>query len=182
MDDMVKTGLTDDLSIFIKEIEKDFESETWMILERIPERWLSEEECENSICFTQYKQSDFNSWHMGRIFHPDMEFRWERNGQNFKVVYTGKPLSLTGLTPVNTEGWEKMDPEPYYLWGKPFAGSTKTPEPLYLELQIPRLLHYPILCEDKQRPTLAVIEYHDKTSGEVVHYRFSNGGNDNESL
>lgn len=144
-----------------------------MILERVPEKWLNEDECENSICFKKYAKTEFDSWQVGRIFDSDKEFRWSWNGERFQVIYTGCALHLPELSPMNTQNWEPSKPAQYLLWGTRFESHESPYGFTYLELQIPRLLCYPISQKDKKRAFLKVIEYRDKISGQIVHYRFS---------
>ena len=63
---------------------------TLMILERVPARWLSQEEIKTGLRFETFKPGEmFNQWERGRIFNPDGELRWEKIDHRFWAVYVG---------------------------------------------------------------------------------------------
>lgn len=174
MKEVVMTGRIKNVTSLIEAIEKHGLKNALMILERVPDQWLSEDECENSLCFKEYAKLDFNSWQKGRVFDFEKEIRWSWNQDHFLAIYTGPALNLPKLTMVDTKGWEVSKPTKRLLWGKRLASHNSQASGFaYLELQIPRLLYYPIPRKDKKRAALKIVEYRDKTTGQIVHCRFS---------
>ena len=150
-----------------------------MMLERVPSSFLSDEEREKGICLRQYKASEnFEVWEQGRIFHADFELRWEKQDSAFAVVYIGEPKELPMLDTRPFSDYEIHD-DSYYLWGGKMTADTlesigqpKTAD-LFLELQIPRLLHYPVSeRNEKFRVKLSARHYLNSETGALEFYRF----------
>jgi len=180
MNDIIYTGQVADISPLIGEI--GWLPDTLMILERMPVQWMEPEERENGICFEVFDiGKDFNSWHRGRIFDLNKELVWSQSGgDGFQVVYTGADAELPDLKKAVPD-WE-VSTETYMLWGRS-SGSEAPDADVFLELQLPRILRYPVSCgRDKGRPVLKTIEYRDKTTGQIQHYRFHRLEEANEPL
>lgn len=153
--------------------------ESLMMLERVPSSFLSDDEREKGICLRVYDANEnFEAWEQGRIFHDDFELRWEKQDSAFSTVYIGakKMLSMLHVKPLS--GFEIQD-ESYYLWGKKMTADTlklidqpKTAN-LFLELQIPRLLRYPVSNRNaKFRVKLSARHYLNLETGALEFYRF----------
>ncbi len=167
MDDVIYTGQITDLNPLVSKIT--WESGALMILECFQNRWLDKEERENVIRFERFDSGqDFNFFQTGRIFDPEKELFWSwLDKKIFHAIYSGKKADLPELH--TDEGkWERLENK-YMLWGRKYKK-----KPVFLELQIPRLLRYPFSCrEDKrQRLALKVIEYQDKLTCQTQHCRF----------
>ncbi len=153
--------------------------ESLMMLERVPSSFLSDDEREKGICLRVYDANEnFEAWEQGRIFHNDFELRWEKQDGAFSTVYIGaeKTLSMPNVKPLS--GFEIQD-DSYYLWGEKMTADTLTliaqPETanLFLELQIPRLLSYPVSNRNARfRVKLSVQHYLNLETGELEFYRF----------
>ncbi len=171
MDDVIYTGQITDLNPIVAKIEWKT-GNTLMILECLQTGWVDKDERNNLICFEHFNvEQNFNNFQEGRIFDPEKELAWSQfdNGQ-FQVIYSGAEADLPDLPELQSAEaeWECSEPVKYMLWGR----SLKT-EPVFLELQIPRLLAYPFSCEkDKTRIALKMIEYQDKNTCQTQHYRF----------
>ncbi|GEM_PF-4151379 len=165
MNDVIYTGQTADINALIPKM-------TWnsamMILEQFQNKWLEKGEQEKAIRFEQFNSAeDFNAFQTGRIFDSEKELFWSWNDKDrFHVIYSGDEADLPGLQADDTKDFETSE-QKYMLWGKPY----KTKQ-VFLELQIPRLLCYPFACKKDNRPALKVIEYRDKNTCQIRHYRF----------
>lgn len=153
--------------------------ESLMMLERVPSSFLSDDEREKGICLRVYDENEnFEAWEQGRIFHDDFELRWEKRDSAFSTVYIGakKMLPMPNVKPLS--GFEIQD-ESYYLWGEKMTADTlklidqpKTAN-LFLELQIPRLLRYPVSNRNaKFRVKLSARHYLNLETGGLEFYRF----------
>jgi len=153
--------------------------EALMMLERVPSSFVSEAEQEKGICLRKYDASEnFEAWERGRIFHNDFELRWEKQDGPFVAVYIGKPKTLPMLDAKLLSDFETQD-ESYYLWGEKMTTADlkriKQPETanLFLELQIPRLLSYPVSNRnEKFRVKLSARHYLNSETGTLEFYRF----------
>lgn len=172
MEDIICTGQVTDLAPVISEVE--WLEDALMILERVPTHWLSEDERENGILFRKFDvNQDFNSWQVGRIFDKEKELIWKWINMDCQIIYSGLALDLPEFQ-LNNADLERTDPIDYFLWGENVTSKiTKGQPPVFLELQIPRLLYYPVQCKKKKaRPVLKIVEYRDKATGQIQHYRF----------
>lgn len=128
----------------------------WMFLERVPDRWLEPAEREHGIRLTRFElQTNWDHWGRGRVFGDDWELRWEDG----RVVYTGPERQLLGFRKEQDLPAEPKQTR-YLLWGRRGEGR-------FLELQVPRLLDYPLTSE---RVQLVVAEWFDP-SGELIASR-----------
>ena len=170
-------GTTRDLIKIVSELT--YPPETLMILERVPTSFLSDAERKNSICLRKYNPDEnFETWERGRIFHNDFELRWEKHNADFVIVYIGESKTLTLPHIKLLSGVESHDVS-YYLWGERMTADTlksidqPDAENLFLELQIPRLLSYPVSNQqDKLRVKLSARHYLNSETGTLEFYRF----------
>lgn len=166
MDDVIYTGQTADMNILIPKIRWN---SALMIPEQFQNKWLEKSERETLIRFEEFNAAeDFNAFQTGRIFDSEKELFWTWNDKDrFHVIYSGVKSDLPELQTDDTEDLE-ISEQKYMLWGR--SHGTKL---VFLELQIPRLLYYPFSCKkDKTRLALKVIEYWDKNTCRIGHYRF----------
>ncbi len=170
-------GTTENLLPIVQAL--DCPPKSLMMLERVPSTFLSDDEREKGICLRQYDASEnFEAWEQGRIFHDDFELRWEKQDSTFTVIYIGEPKELPMLATRALSDFEHQD-DSYYLWGEKMTEDTLEligqPETtnLFLELQIPRLLHYPVSSENnKSRIKLSARHYLNLETGALEFYRF----------
>lgn len=178
MTELICWGTTENLLPIVKKL--DCPSESLMMLECVPITFLSDDERENGICLREYDASEnFEAWEQGRIFHNDFELRWEKHDGGFVVVYIGepKPLPMPHTKPLSDFD---VQPDSYYLWGEKMTADTLKligqPETasLFLELQIPRLLCYPVSDNgnEKFRVKLSARHYLNSATGALEFYRF----------
>ena len=177
MTEQIRWGMAADLLPIVRVL--DCPPESLMMLERVPSTFLSDDEREKGICLRKYDVSEnFEAWEQGRIFHDDFELRWEKQDSAFAVVYIGEPKELPML---DTRALSDFDPhdDNYYLWGERVTADTLEsigqPETtdLFLELQIPRLLHYPVSSKNKKfRVKLSTRHYLNSETGALEFYRF----------
>ena len=160
----------------------DCSSESLMMLERVPTSFLYDDERERGICLRKYDVSEnFEIWEQGRIFYDDFELRWEKQDSVFSVVYIGKSKKLSMLDARPLSDFETQC-NSYYLWGEKMTSDTlkligqSETENLFLELQIPRLLNYPVLERNEKsrviRVKLSVRHYLNSKTGALEFYRF----------
>ncbi len=197
VEDILFTGSGLSLLELIKEC--DFPPTAYLLLEKLPQRVLREDERDerqNLIYFAPFgdfkaidEKIDIASYSSGRIFDEEGELRWEQDPQTgmTNAVYLGKARTFTKLTQVKDE-LSKLkavsnNPKHFYLFGQLLSeqdneqmGIVAEPEQAYYaEVRIPRLLVYPRLkLEAKlpQRLKLKVYEYVDQDTGRVKLFRF----------
>ncbi len=166
MNDVIYICQTADITALIPKIKWN---SALMILERFQNKWLEKDERENAIRFEKFNSGeDFNTSQTGRIFDSEKELFWLWNDkERFHVIYSGVKTDLPELQADDTKDLESFE-QKYMLWGRRLE--TK---PVFLELQIPRLFCYPVSCKkNKTRLALNVIEYRDKNTCQIQHYRF----------
>lgn len=177
MTEQVCWGTTGELLPIVQALE--WPDESLMVLERVPSTFLFDDERQAGICLRKYESSEnFEAWEHGRIFHNNFELRWEKQGDVFVIVYIGEP---TELSMPHTESLSRFDiqDETYYLWGERISADNLKaigqPEttPLFLELQIPRLLSYPVSNQGgKSRVKVSARHYLNSETGVLEFYRF----------
>lgn len=153
--------------------------ESLMMLERVPNVFLSDDEQKRGICLQAYDTNEnFEAWERGRIFHNKFELRWEKQGSVFVSVYIGEPTELPMPHTESLSDFETQD-ETYYLWGERVSADNLKaigqPEAtnLFLELQIPRLLPYPVPNgSEKSRVKISARHYLNSETGDLEFYRF----------
>ena len=101
-------------------------------------------------------------WPRGRIFGPDLDLRWEQQGEHYHVVlvhrdrnplpqgFNGPSLDLSGCDAKQIA---------YYLWG---AG----------EVRIGRRMDYRAMRPGPGREQLLVEEFRDREDGRLVFHRY----------
>ena len=150
-----------------------------VMLERVPHAFLSDDERKSGICLQTYEASEnFEAWERGRIFHKTFELRWEKQDDIFVIVYIGEPRELPMGHIKSLSEFETQD-ETYYLWGERMAADTlkaigqSEATNLFLELQIPRLLSYPVPNgSGKSRVKISARHYLNSETGDLEFYRF----------
>ena len=153
--------------------------ESLMVLERVPDVFLPDDEQKRGICLQAYDADEnFEAWERGRIFHNNFELRWEKQDGVFVIVYIGEPTELPMPHTESLSEFETQD-ETYYLWGERVSeGTLKAigqPEAtnLFIELQIPRLLPYPVSDQGgKSRVKISARHYLNSETGDLEFYRF----------
>lgn len=179
MTEQIYWGTTGKLHQIIQALECSDES--LMLLERVPCFFLSDDERQDGICLRKYNaRENFEAWERGRIFNDDFELRWEKQDQVFVVVYIGKPkdLPMLGTDTKSLSGFKTYNDD-YYLWGEKLSEDRlklieqPTAISLFLELQVPRLLHYPVSNQnEKSRVKLSARHYLNSETGALEFYRF----------
>jgi len=159
----------------------DWPQGTIMWLERIPLTLLTEPERANGIRLEQFDPTtNFDDWARGRIFSAHGELRWEQQDGMFWTVYCGENLDLPGFTQETLTELEsenlRLDERSYFLWGKRVEAQDLPTLGLpvqtiaFVELQIPRILRYPISNAAK-RVKIKVKEYF-AADGSLAYARF----------
>jgi hypothetical protein len=177
MTEQICWGTTEKLIPIVQALECPTES--LMMLERVPITFLSDDERQKGICLWKYnKDKNFEAWEHGRIFHNDFELQWEKQDVAFVVVYIGESKALPMPDTKPLSDFETHD-ESYYLWGEKMTADSlkRIDQPvttnLFLELQIPRLLRYPVSNRnEKFRVKLSVRCYLNSETGTLEFYRF----------
>ncbi len=157
----------------------DSTSELLVMLERVPNVFLSDDELKPGICLQVYDASEnFEVWERGRIFYNSFELRWEKQDGIFVIVYIGEPAELPMPHTESLSEFETQD-ETYYLWGERMSTDNLKaigqPEQtnLFLELQIPRVLSYPVSNRGGQsRVKISIRHYLNAETGALEFYRF----------
>ena len=177
MTEQICWGTTEKLSTIVQAL--DCPPELLMMLERVPTAFLSDDEQKPGICLQKYDASEnLEAWERGRIFHNNFELRWEKQGGVFVIVYIGEPTELPMPHIMSLSEFETQD-ENYYLWGERMSADNlkaiDQPEAtnLFLELQIPRLLPYPVSNRGgKLRVKISARHYLNSETGDLEFYRF----------
>lgn len=158
----------------------DCPSESLMMLERLPNAFLSDDQQKNGICLQNYDASEnIETYERGRIFHNKFELRWEKQVGVFVIVYIGETIELPIPHNIKSLSDFVIQNEKYYLWGEKMPAAAlklmNQPEAInvFLEIQIPRLLHYPVLNQTgKKRVKISVRHYLNPETGDLEFYRF----------
>lgn len=177
MAEQICWGMVDSLLQIVGAL--DYPPESMLMLERVPSTFLSDTERQEGICLRKYKANEnLEIWEHGRIFCNDFELRWEKQEKGFVTVYIGEPKGLQLSDTELLSDFEIHD-QSYYLWGEKMTedtlqlinqlGATNS----FLELQIPRLLHYPVSNRnEKFRVKLSARHYLNSETGKLEFYRF----------
>ena len=128
------------------------DSAAYMYLEKVPQTWLDDAARQNGIQLQCYAaDTPFDAWQRGRIFDPRQELKWEYCQQRFHVVYCGyQPPKGWTLVPLHAV---RQQAQSYYLWGTRVQDTEHmrlglAPDiPTFVELQIPRILQYPVITQ-----------------------------------
>jgi hypothetical protein len=176
-----------------------FQKGAYFLGEQLPIKMVSDDDKQNLMCFTRYTRPDpsqldssipFDNYTTGRVFQEDRELRWEREGNQFRVVYLGSELDIKELekhgcqkypdfTKRLSEGGFKKKEQTYFLFGKFLKEHVRVPEGSipYAEARIARILYYPPAeqagnTKPATRVGIKVAEYIDSESGQIFAYRF----------
>lgn len=170
---------TEDVDSIVQSIE--LPEDSLMMLELIPNDKLSESEKENGICFRSYQiDEDFNQWEIVRIFNEEFELNWEKQNGKFHVVYIGEKTDLSNFSEDTSVDIDQMEIEDkaYYLWGRNLNDETleqigrSEDETLFAEIQIPRLLDYPIESKRDKKFRVKLVVRHYLLHSTLKFYRF----------
>ncbi len=176
MDDVIYTGQVNELTALVLEIFQ--ERDAVMILEQIPTQEIEELPYHDGLKAAQLDTSVFfESWPVGRVCDAKKELIWTRqeDGKTFRVVYSGADMELPdALQPVTeAEEWRKSEPQPYLLWGSSLAAENPdAAETTFAEARIPRLLTYPVRCQDEKTRVQATVIHYNDSDDVMQHYRF----------
>jgi len=181
---MVCADYVDDIAALIAQCV--FPSGALFLVEMLPQHVVvGSSERKNLLRFANFDASIpfamFAAYTSGRIFHPDFELRWEKQGDRTQVIYIGMeeyrpPVSMD----VHHLDLKENDSLKYYY----LFGERLRPEHLerigvpheereyaFAEVRIPRLLLYPA-PQGARRVRLAVREYVQEVTEKVELYRF----------
>ncbi len=170
MAEMLYSGSVDDLVSLIHKCQ--FPSDALILAESLPQHVVDAKKRRELLLFAEFDTNwPFASYTSGRVFHRDFELRWEKNNGKLQVVYLGIERELPELEK-STLKLEPMGQLKYYvLFGKRLGNRLSTKELeqigvpeverdfIFAELRIPRLLHYPVKKDNRERVRLAVREY-----------------------
>lgn len=174
MSDVILQGRVDDIGQLLQEV--NFHSGAWILLER-EDDWFQREGQEKIVFDTFSKKPDLEGWARGRVFCRDGEVRWYQASEGYQVVFTGEsafsPPSLESAA-MSLADCNIQDTR-YFLWGKrldhPEEYGIEPGNSVFLEMQIPRLLVYPV-SDDADRVWLCVREFISQRTGLLVHSRW----------
>jgi len=149
---------------------------TYMYLEKVPQAWLDDAARQSGIQLQRYAaDTTFDAWQRGRVFDTRQELKWEYCQQRFHVVYCGhQPPEGWTLAPLHAV---RQQVQTYYLWGSRVQDTDRAhlglaPDtPAFVELQIPRILQYPILTQGA-RVQVRVYEFY-AADGQLCYARWS---------
>lgn len=114
-----------------------------MFLEREPSAWLERDEVTSGIQLAAFDaQSNWSAWERGRIFCEAWELSWERK----RTIYVGTSIELSDFHPGPNlpADPERICDSHFYLWGE-------RDQDRFLELQVSRVLHYPLAHANRVR-------------------------------
>lgn len=173
MGDIILKGLTDDIGQLLE--ERSFPGNAWVLLER-EDDWFQEKGQEKISFGTLDKGFNAEEWARGRVFCPAAEARWRYSNGEYQVIFTGNKCPASSLKPaeVNLAGCRTRITN-YLLWGErlrnPGEYGIESGNSPFLEIQIPRLLFYPV-SESTDKVWLHVKEFISKETGLLVHSRW----------
>lgn len=173
MGEIALKGFTDDIRQLLK--ESHFPGSAWVLLER-EDDWFQEKEQEKIFLGTLDKEFNTEDWAKGRIFCQAAEVRWRYSNGGYQVIFTGNGHGTSSLKPaeINLTDCSAHDTK-HLLWGErlrnPGEYGIESEDSVFLEIQIPRLLFYPV-PESTDRVWLHVREFISKETGLLVHSRW----------
>ena len=163
-----------------------WEAPAWVWLERVPACYVERNPRETGFVLKQYPQGlptdlDLNQWQIGRVFDATQEVQWQwlpRSADSgvFHAVWCGQGQPPAGFT-VQAHGGSSQRDQAYFLWGrrvspadlKALKLSAPPDEAVFMQLQIPRPLRYP-LVGNKDFAQLQVREFY-APNGELTYAR-----------
>ena len=153
-------------------------SPTYMYLERVSQEWHDGQNDKRGI-FLDFYQEDtlLDNWQRGCIFNAEQELKWSWQGDGFHAVCCGLHLP-EGFNEIRLDA-PVVQERTYFLWGTPIQkgardtlGLQKSQGTYYVELQIPRIMHYPFQGQGEQgRMKVQIREYYEST-GQLAYYRW----------
>jgi hypothetical protein len=173
----------EDFAAFVSTCVIPPDSPTLMLVENQPRYVIQPQERQNLLQFAVFNPAfDFTPYTSGRIFHAQGELRWERQGANMHIVFTGAQAYRPGLQDaeeIALDDCEKVR-RAYFLFGRRLGDQQLArigpvaQKGDFAEVRIPRLLRYPPLpaVAQAERVQLATYEYVDPTTGVNIAYRF----------
>ncbi len=184
MGQAIYSAKVDDIAGVIGDIDWPADK-TLMILERLPARWLSEEEIKTGLRFETFKPDEpFGQWERGRIFNPEGELRWEKVDHRFWAVYVGSDQTTLPQAFKPDEAVQLDEPKPrsYYLWGRRMNQAALDTlnradnAPIFAEFTVGGILaEYPIdvpVAKSPEHLKLDVAEYFHPKTEVLEYYRF----------
>lgn len=184
MGEAIYSAQVDDIATVVGAIT--WPDDTLMILERLPLRWLEQEEIETGLRFEVFEpEAPFNQYERGRIFHEAGELRWEKINQKFRTVYVGSDeIALPpDFTKDDTLSLHKEEqPQSYYLWGKRLTDDAlailerQPGAAMFAEFTVGGILtEYPAGApadKKQEQVALQVVRYIDPETEQLQYYRF----------
>ncbi|HXL03344.1 MAG TPA: CRISPR-associated protein Csx19 [Bacillota bacterium] len=173
MGEIALKGFTDDIRQFLE--ESHFPGSSWVLLER-EDDWFQEKDQEKIFLGTLDKWFNTEDWAKGRVFCQVAEVRWHYSNGGYQVIFTGNGHNASSLksAEINLTDCIVRDTN-YLLWGErlrnPGEYGIESEDSVFLEIQIPRLLFYPV-PESTDRVWLHVREFISKETGLLIHSRW----------
>ena len=120
------------------------------------------------------------NWEEGRVFSPTMEVRWRKVEEDAYdvLILSEQDISEEGFQPIG-EHWravrKELDKSGFYLWGthRPRQEETwrgHSERPYWLEVRIPKPLHYPIQAAGAEESFPRVGYYLYLDASDVVRF------------
>ncbi len=173
MSEQTAWALLPDISTTIQAIV--WAEDAYMYLEQVPQRFIDGQARQAGLCLKRYDaHTTFETWQRGRVFDAQHEIKWEWQGSKFHVVYCGS-TTPANLTPYPLPAVDQRL-EYYYTWGQRVRSEDYellglNPEvPAFIELQIPRILYYPV-AQTARRVQVSVKEFYG-TNGHLCYARW----------
>lgn len=172
MNDVILQGFVDDIGQMLQEF--NFPGKSWMLLEK-EDDWFQREGQEKIVIDAFQQQPDIGEWAKGCVFCRNGEVRWCKANGGYQIVFTGKGC-VSSLKPADINLTEcEIRETKYLLWGKKFDNpkeyGIESEGSVFLEMQIPRLLTYPV-PDDVDMVWLHVREFISPKTGLLVHSRW----------
>ena len=123
-----------------------------------------------------------DAYSSGRVFDSIGELKWQKEGANVHFVYIGDEAQANALKTFKPEAADPVklssSREPLrFLWGRKVAKERvqtemqfEATDHIFIELQIPQYLCYPVPAADNARLKMLTREYSD-TDGNLQYYR-----------
>lgn len=159
----------------------DWPKDAAVWLERVPVAFLTDPQRADGIRLERFDaNTQFDDWARGRIFAEMGELRWERQDGMFDAVFCGDAQDPAGFTLETEQDLSASEIttmiNSYYLWGTRVGTrdlqklGLDTQTSAFVELQIPRVLDYPVSLAAR-RVKVAVREFY-ALNGLLVYARF----------
>jgi hypothetical protein len=178
--EMLCTGTTQNIAALIEQCA--FPSDAFLLVERLPQQVVSDEERQDLLRFARLGDGvDVSPYTSGRIFSATFELRWERDAETTNVVYLGEQRTIPGLRQHSETFEPQGKPKRYYLFGQRLddlaaLGIEQGEEGFtyYAQVRIPRLLRYPIaapIATEARWVQLLVGEYYSQAKGPMFRFQ-----------